>query len=99
SLPVDPSEFNRNDGWSPGSPLLTFVPGLDLERTFGITGPQMEQPSTSLVEDAPIVIVDTVTGERVPYLAELDHHPETAPTERLLIIRPLRNFLEGHRHV
>src|SRR5690606_31440130 len=24
---------------------------------------------------------------------------ETAPTERLLIIRPLRNFLEGHRHV
>ena len=99
SIPVDPTELNRNDGWSPGSPLFTFVPGIDLEQTFDISGPQMDQPSTSLKADAPIVIIDTVTGERVPYLAELDEHPETANGDRLLIIRPLRNFEEGHRHV
>ncbi|MFP5218981.1 MAG: hypothetical protein ACLGIG_04490 [Actinomycetes bacterium] len=35
--PVDPSEWNRNDGWSPGSMVLTFVPGLDLPQTWGTT--------------------------------------------------------------
>ena len=34
--PIDPTEWNRNDGFSPGSPILTFVPGLDLTRTFGL---------------------------------------------------------------
>ena len=34
--PVDPTEWNFNDGFSPGSPLLTVVPGLDLTRTFGL---------------------------------------------------------------
>jgi hypothetical protein len=36
--PVDPAEWNHNDGFSPGSPILTFVPGLDLARTFGLDG-------------------------------------------------------------
>ena len=99
AIPMDPTEFNRNDGWSPGSPLLTFVPGIDLEQTFGITGPQMEQPSTSLAADAPIVLLDVDTGLRVPYMAELDQHPQTVDGDRLLIIRPLVNFAEGHRHV
>ncbi len=34
--PVDPTEWNFNDGFSPGSPMLTVVPGLDLVRTFGL---------------------------------------------------------------
>jgi hypothetical protein len=35
--PVDPTEWNRNDGFSPGTPVITFVPGLDLHRTWGTT--------------------------------------------------------------
>jgi len=35
--PIDPTEWNRNDGFSPGSMLLTFVPGLDLHETWGTT--------------------------------------------------------------
>src|SRR3954447_3425136 len=27
--PIDPSEWNRNDGFSPGQLALTYVPGLD----------------------------------------------------------------------
>ncbi len=34
--PIDPTEWNHNDGFSPGTPMLTFVPGLDLTRTFGL---------------------------------------------------------------
>ncbi len=33
--PADPTEWNRNDGWSPGSMVMTFVPGLDLHQTWG----------------------------------------------------------------
>ena len=33
--PIDPTEWNRNDGFSPGQAVLTYVPGLDLHRTWG----------------------------------------------------------------
>ncbi len=47
--PVDPTEWNLNDGFSPGTPMLTFVPGLDLTRTFKLdttpeTGPGAASP-------------------------------------------------------
>ena len=45
--PIDPSEWNRNDGFSPGSEILTFVPGLDLHQTWGtqaMTGPRVGGP-------------------------------------------------------
>ncbi|MBY5164508.1 hypothetical protein [Salsipaludibacter albus] len=32
---VDPPAWNETDGWSPGSPIMTVVPGLDLPRTWG----------------------------------------------------------------
>jgi hypothetical protein len=32
---IDPTEWNRNDGFSPGSMVLTFVPNLDLPVTWG----------------------------------------------------------------
>ena len=30
---IDPTEWNRNDGFSPGSMIVTYVPGLDLARS------------------------------------------------------------------
>jgi hypothetical protein len=33
--PADPTEWNRNDGFSPGQAVLTYVPGLDLHQTWG----------------------------------------------------------------
>lgn len=33
--PIDPTEWNRNDGFSPGSMVLTYVPGIDLHATWG----------------------------------------------------------------
>ncbi|HEV3473953.1 MAG TPA: hypothetical protein VG602_01100 [Actinomycetota bacterium] len=32
--PIDPTEWNRNDGFSPGSMVLTYVPGIDLHATW-----------------------------------------------------------------
>ncbi|MTV25121.1 hypothetical protein FTX61_06775 [Nitriliruptoraceae bacterium ZYF776] len=98
-LPIRTTEFNRNDGWSPGAAALTRVPGLDLQRTFGIDGDQLTRPELSLAPDAPIVVLDATTGQRVPYWAELDTHPDTRDQERLLIVRPLTNYAHGHRIV
>ena len=93
--PIDPLELNRNDGFSPGSPVLTSVPGLDLART-GVAG--ITDPGASLGDDAPIVLLDAATGERHPYWAELDSN-ETAGEQPLLIVRPAVNFTDGHRYV
>ena len=92
--PIDPAELNRNDGFSPGSMLLTVVPGVDLGKTGA--APQTDI-GRSLRRDAPIVLVDTRTGERWPYWAELDSGV-TDPAKRALIIRPARNLAEGHHY-
>ncbi|GHH64406.1 hypothetical protein GCM10017673_07030 [Streptosporangium violaceochromogenes] len=92
--PVDPARWNTAEGFSPGSMLLAHVPGLDLAKTGAAP---VTDIGWSLRRDAPIVIVDTRTGERWPYWAELDAGA-TDPARRALIVRPAKNFLEGHRY-
>ncbi|MCC5951426.1 MAG: S-layer homology domain-containing protein [Acidimicrobiia bacterium] len=92
--PADPSEFNRNDGFSPGSAILTQVPGIDLEATGAAPLTDM---SVSLAESSPTVIVDTVTGERHLHWAELD--ADADDEDQVLILRPGVNFEEGRRYV
>ncbi|MCG5219012.1 hypothetical protein [Streptosporangium sp. KLBMP 9127] len=92
--PVDPALWNLADGFSPGSMLLAHVPGLDLVKTGAAP---VTDVGRSLRRDAPIVIVDTVTGERHPYWAELDANA-TDPARRALIVRPARNLREGRRY-
>ena len=93
--PVDPTELNRNDGWSPGTPVLTVVPGLSASRS---RIPSEADPGASLAEDAPIVLLDAKTGRRWPYTAELDTNA-TDGEQPLLMIRPAVNFTDGHRYV
>ena len=97
--PWDPTEWNRNDGFSPGTPILARVPGLDLQQTWGIAGDQLTDLSLSVRPDAPIILLDAATGERHPFWSELDTHPETTDADRLLIIRPARNLAEGNRYL
>ena len=97
---IDPAEWNRNDGFSPGSMILANVPGLDLQKTFDLAAGQvLDRPSLSLSPAAPIVLLDLETGARVPYFAELDAHPGAVSSDRqLLIVRPLETLRSGHRH-
>lgn len=92
---IDPTEWNRNDGFSPGSPILTAVPGIDLEQTGAAP---ITDIGASLASDAPIVLINALTGERHPYWAELDSRA-TDPDRQLLIVRPARNFDEGTRYI
>lgn len=91
--PVDPADMDRGDGFSPGSTLLVHVPGLDAEAS-GLA------PSTdigaSLDDDAPVVLLDVDSGERVAHWAEIDAH---APEDvALLMVHPAANLGEGRRY-
>ncbi len=93
--PIDPTGWNGNDGFSPGSEILTHVPGLDLARTGAAP---ITDIGRSLAPDAPIVLLNTRTGQRHPYWAELDANA-TSEAKRALIIRPARNLDEGTRYI
>ena len=51
--PIDPTPFNRNDGFSPGSLIITRVPGLDTPAAFARNGfPTNTDPSLSFAKEA-----------------------------------------------
>ncbi len=90
-VPIDVTDQNRADGFSPGSALLALVPSLDVAAS-AIAG--SNDIGASLAGNSPIVLLDTTTGERVPYWAELD---APAPTgDQLLMVHPAISLREGH---
>ena len=92
---IDPTEWNRNDGFSPGQPISLFVPDLDLAAT---SAAELVDIEASLAPGAPIVLLDATTGTRWPYWTELDASVES-DDDRVLYIRPATNYPEGHRMV
>ncbi len=94
-VPIALTEWNRNDGFSPNSSLLSYVPGLD-DNTTQL--PRWTDLDESLAGNATVVIIDTGTGERVPLFAELDAKA-AADTDRALVIHPAVPLAEGHHFV
>ncbi len=92
---VDTTEWNRNDGFSPGAQIATYIEGLDL--VASATAPITDIQS-SLDDDAPVVLIDADTGERIPHWVEIDDRPDQA-IDRATYVRPAVNLLEGHRHL
>jgi len=107
SVPVQPAEFNRSDGFSPGSSIILKIPGLDTPAAFDQSGLVPQTDIARYADPAQsVVVIDTTTGERWPIWAELDSNPpERTPgppantDDVTLIVRPAKNFLEGHRYV
>jgi hypothetical protein len=92
---IDPTEINRNDGFSPGSAIVLQLPGVDLGRSGAVPITDMGRYAE---DDAPIVVIDAQSGKRHPIWVETDSRaPDDA--HRLTFIRPARNFAEGHRYV
>jgi hypothetical protein len=97
--PIEPGDYNRNDGFSPGSPIHTKIPGLDNQAAFKRTGLVPETDMARAFDPAqPAVVIDADTGERQLIWAELDSQAST-DADRNLIIRPGKNFREGHRYI
>ncbi|HEY6430197.1 MAG TPA: hypothetical protein VIX84_23450, partial [Acidimicrobiales bacterium] len=92
---IDPTAWEGNDGFSPGSTILTHVPGFSLSASSVATISDM---GASLSSRSPIVLIDATTGQRWPTWAELDV-TDADPATQLLMIHPARNLAEGHRYL
>jgi hypothetical protein len=82
--PIEPEAWNRNDGFSPNTPLLTWFDDLD---PVASRLPAWTDLGSSLDDDATVVLVDVATGERIALWAEIDVDSSNAPGH-LLVIRP-----------
>jgi hypothetical protein len=113
--PADPTEWNRNDGFSPGSMVMTYVPGIDLHKTWGTEDRAhsevgLNEPGYFDHRDH-IADIDLYKSAEAPIVlinAETgERHPfwseldmhPDAEGERILILRPAVNFDEGGRYV
>ena len=81
-VPINPADYNRNDGFSPGNLIITKVPGLNSQQAFDRTG---AVPITDIGRyddpDQPIVVIDAETGERHPIFSEIDSNPIESPDD------------------
>jgi hypothetical protein len=101
---TDPTDFNRADGFSPGNLITVKIPQVETQAAFNNTGfVPVNDLHRYTDADQPAVVIDADTGERQPIFAELDPNPNhytPGNTQDVnLIIRPTRNFTEGHRYI
>jgi hypothetical protein len=93
--PIQASDYNRSDGFSPGQIIVTLVPGLDLRRSGAAPVTNLGR---SLRRRQPIVVIDAKTLRRQLIWSELNSLPEN-PAERTLNISPGVGWREGHRYI
>ena len=93
------SEFNRQDGFSPGQSIVVRVPGLTSDRAFRRSRlvPLSDLGQASKDRTWPVVI-NARTRERHLVYAELDANAKRA-SERMLLLHPGENFEEGERYI
>jgi hypothetical protein len=97
--PIDPSDINRNDGFSPDAPIVVKVPGLDTPEAMAKTGAvSLTDISQTYAKNQPIVVLNTRTMKRQLIWAEIDSNPAD-PTNRTLMIRPAKNLPERTRFI
>src|SRR3954471_3623772 len=82
--PIQPGQWNRNDGFSPGSLITTYVPGLDLAKTHAVP---INDLARSNDDNAAVVVIDADTLERNLIWTEMDANA-SSDSVRNLIIRP-----------
>ena len=63
----DSLPWDYSDGFSAGSPILTYLPGATDDAFGGVT--DIDQ---SLSESSPTLLLDAETGELVPHFAQID---------------------------
>ena len=96
---IDPRDWNRADGFSPGQQITVFLKGLTTERAARRNKlVPITDIARSLDRKQRVVLIDAETGERQLIWAEVDSAAPKA-SRRALLIRPAENLAEGRRYV
>jgi hypothetical protein len=95
---IEVAPYNTGDGFSPGSVIALKIPGIETTSDVAATH---AVPINHLVRyknaKAPVVVIDTSTGQRWPIWVEIDStvNAEMANLE----IHPSVNFTSGDRYI
>ena len=96
---IDPTEWNRNDGFSPGQGIVVHVPSL---KTQADLAKSKIVPDTDLArykdKKQPLLLLDEKTGTRSIVWGELDANA-TTDASRNLLIHPAKNLVPGRTYV
>lgn len=98
-IPIDPEPFGDSDGFSQGQGIALKIPGI--ENAAAVTANRLV-PINHIGEyarkDQRVLVIDAETGERWPIWANIDSNAGLS-RDRLLEIKPARNFLPGKRYI
>jgi hypothetical protein len=98
-VPIEPADYNRADGFSPGALIVTKVPGLDTPAAFARSGAvPVTDIGRSFDRPQPVVLLNARTGRRQLIWSELDSNA-TSPETTALLIHPAKNLREGERYI
>lgn len=92
---LDPTSFNKADGFSPVTPILVhFARDVDTSALAGI-----HSAERSLAADAAVQLIDLETGKHVLHFVEMDmNRRDDYPDRYAFIVRPIEPMEMGHRH-
>src|SRR5207244_1326562 len=93
--PIDPTDYNRSDGFSPGAAIVLRVPGVDLGVTRAVP---ITNIARSLDPNAPIVLVNADTLAHHLFWAEIDSNASSEAT-RAILLHPAVNLADGTRYI
>jgi hypothetical protein len=92
---LDPTEWNRADGFSPATPIVVYFP----DRLDPSSLPSQLDFTESLDPASATLLVDMDTFELVAHFSELDWSADIALEERQpLMLRPAQHLRPGHRY-
>ncbi len=96
---VSVAEYDRNDGFSPGSAMIVHVPGLDNAQAFTRTNPVgLLNMKAAFNKSQPIVVIDEATGKRQLIYSELDANAPTPQATNLMVV-PGKALTDGHTYI
>lgn len=94
----DSGPWDLSDGFSAGTPILTYLPGATDAVFGGVTNIDQSLSATS-----PTILIDAETGELVPHFAEIDTHAITGldlqPTMVSSMLRPVVRLRDNARYI
>jgi hypothetical protein len=96
---ITTSDYNRQDGFSPGQTIVVRVKGLDTARAFKRSRlVPLSDLGQSFAKRAGVVVINAKTRKRQLIYAELDANAKRA-ADKMLLIHPGKNFDEGGRYI
>ncbi|HEY4429360.1 MAG TPA: hypothetical protein VGN08_14255 [Solirubrobacteraceae bacterium] len=95
---IEVAPYNAGDGFSPGSVIALKIPGIETKADVAaMHAAPINQIGHYNDANAPVVVIDTSTGQRWPIWVEIDS--TVKPEKANLEIHPAVNFTSGDRYI